>query len=147
MKQNTLMVLLSACLCAIIACNKENDKVVINIQSLVGVWELRTAGGGWEPYKAIPAGNGYITKFTEDAYETDSVGKVISSGTYRIIKDIPLAVGGTTSRIIYDNNPNDLRTYVALSGDTLSFMIDAYDAESATYIRIDSNPGTIHSSK
>ena len=147
MKQNVLFVLLSACLCSVIACSKENNKMTINSHSLVGVWELRAEGGGWGPYQTFPAGNGYIVKFTEDAYETDSVSKVIKSGTYRIIKDDPLVVSGTTSRIIYDNNTNNLRSYISLSGDTLSFMIDAYDVGIATYIRISNDPGTIRSSK
>jgi hypothetical protein len=147
MKQNRLFGLLSACLCTIIACSKENDKAVINRQSLVGVWELRAAGSGWEPYHAIPAGNGHILKFTHDAYEYDSVGKVISSGTYRIVKETPMVLSGTTDRIIFSDSPNDLHNYIALSGDTLSYMLDAYDAGSTTYIRIDNNPGTILSSK
>src|SRR5438270_2118926 len=147
MKQSILFVLLAACVCTIIACSKENNKMTNNSHSLVGGWELRAEGGGWGPYQAFPAGNGYIVKFTEDAYETDSVGKVIKSGTYRIIKDDPLVVSGTNSRIIYDNDSNDLRSYIALSGDTLSFMLDAYDVGSATYIRIGNDPGTILSSK
>src|SRR4051812_26779333 len=146
MKQNRLLLLLSACLCTIIACRKEDDKVVISSQLLVGVWELRAAGGGWEPYHTIPAGNGHILKFTQDAYEYDSVGKLISSGSYRIVKDTPMVVSGTTDRIIYENSLNDLHTYIALSGDTLSYMLDAYDAGGATYIRINNKPGTMLSS-
>jgi len=146
MRSYKTFVLLFAYVCIVLSCCKDN-KVGINSHSLVGIWEMRVAGGGWVPYVTFPTGNGHIIKFTSSAFEYDSVGKVISSGTYRIVKDHPTAVYGTTDRIIYDNNTNDSRSYISLSGDSLRFMIDAYDAGSTTYVRISKDPGSILSSK
>ncbi len=112
------------------SCSKE--KVTVNLS---GNWELRVAYNGLGGSTNYPAGNGYISRFTFDTYEVDSVGKIISSGTYKIIPDKSYITGKTENRIIYDNNTNDIRTFIQLSNDTLSFFIDAYDAGSSSYVK------------
>lgn len=55
--------------------------------SLVGKWELKTEINGMTG-KLIEysPGNGAILVFTKNNYKTISTGKVINSGTYKVVK-------------------------------------------------------------
>ncbi len=130
MKISIVAILFAAFAILVVACKKE-----VTSASVTGTWELRMDGGGWTPVTHYPAGNGRLITFTNTTYEIDSVGKTIGSGTYKIIKDKCLLTQETSDRIIYNNVNDNVKTFIKISNDTLSFIIDAYDASASVYVK------------
>lgn len=63
----------------IVAASCKKDKQ--DHEDLMGTWELRYAGGSWNP-QTFAAGNGSLLKFTKSGYELIKDGVVIRSGSY-----------------------------------------------------------------
>ncbi|HEY8661645.1 MAG TPA: hypothetical protein VFF80_02610 [Bacillota bacterium] len=116
------------------SCKKEKTQ---QSQSIVGTWELRTGFNGQGGATNYPKGNGRILKFTATSYQIYSNGQILKSGTYELVKDSSYILGKTAQRIIYDNEQNSVRSFVEVVSATLTLTLDAYDAPSALYLRIE----------
>jgi hypothetical protein len=130
--QYVMLFLLAGCCC--VACKKESPPAST---SLVGTWELTADINGMTGHVAHhKAGNDTTITFTSSAYESRENGKMIKSGTYIVKRDSFYIYHMMKDRIIFDNISDNIRTFFEISGNQLSFIIDAYDAPGVIYVRI-----------
>ncbi len=108
-------------------------------ESLIGTWELRHVLGvqiAGAP-SDFPKGNGSIIQFSADEYQRIEDGKVVSTGTYRIVKE-SAEIDGTKydQRIIFDDD--QWKTFIKLTGNKLLICSGtiAADGATATYEKI-----------
>jgi hypothetical protein len=108
-------------------------------QALIGKWELRDVSGSQVSNKpsALKAGNGDIIEFSDSQFQHFQNGKIISSGTYILIKD-STKIDGTeyADALIY--NKENLKWYVKVSGSKLMMSIGsiALDGMTVTYQKL-----------
>lgn len=133
MKNLNLIVVLVAVL--LFGCKKDE----VQPESLIGTWELRHVLGvqvAGAP-SDFPKGNGSIIQFSADEYQQIEKGKVISTGTYRIVKE-SAEIDGTKydQRIIFDDD--QWKTFIKLSGGDLLVCNGtiAADGTTATYEKV-----------
>jgi hypothetical protein len=116
-------------------CKKERELP----QSLLGKWEVRHVSGSQVATKpsALKAGNGDIIEFSDSQFQRFQNGKVISKGTYILIKDSTKIDGiEYADALIYNNE--SLKHYVNVSGNKLMISIGsiAFDGMTVTYERM-----------
>ncbi|MGX5690391.1 hypothetical protein [Arcticibacter tournemirensis] len=108
-------------------------------ESLIGTWELRHVLGGQiaGAPSDFPKGNGKIIQFSADEYQRIEDGKVVSTGTYRIVKE-SAEIDGTKyeQRIIFDDD--QWKTFIRLTGNKILICSGtiAADGTTATYEKI-----------
>lgn len=123
-------------------CKKDNASFIDNLQ---GQWELRRASGMLTT--DYPAGNGKILKFSGNICESFQHEELIDRGSYEIIPDKTVSVstcmvfeeGIYNKRILFHKASTNQKTFIRLSGDTLSFVSGCFaiDAGSESkYVRI-----------
>jgi hypothetical protein len=97
------------------------------VTDIAGTWEIRSSQTGMSPGITYPPGNDSLYVFTNAAYSIQSMGRVVGTGTYQIIKDFMFSAPGASSgtvmdRIIYDDNTATVnKVFLQLAGDTLTF--------------------------
>ncbi|TKC00680.1 hypothetical protein [Pedobacter cryophilus] len=112
----------------IISCKKEE------IPSIVGTWELsRETGGFTGQTKDFPIGNGIIIKFSSDTYQRYENNQLLSSGTYKLMKENSLITREVGNRLIFDNSTNSPRIFTTVSNSRLELFLDAYDGGGVSY--------------
>ncbi len=145
MKLYSRLAITLICIQLCTSCNKESIEAhdaVAGLQTLPGVWELRSVYGGnnvsiigdYEP------GNGHIDRFTDDRYWFANPGSPTDSGSYRISSGINPATDTTSEVMIYNGDISWFR-YFSIAGDTLTIYNGevAYDGTIDKYVRI-ANP-------
>ncbi|MFN0255047.1 hypothetical protein [Pedobacter ureilyticus] len=60
---------------------------------------------------------------------------MIRSGTFKIVEETSLIHNQKGKRLIYDNEPDQIRTFLNIKGDELEIYIDAFDGSSALYVK------------
>lgn len=121
-------------LIALISCKKQSASPSTDI---IGKWELRVESGGWSGTQTYPKGNGHIYAFTKRQYQQYSGGNLIRQGTYTLTKKTSLLQNKLVDAIAFDNLTDTPITVVEFSSDQLVLSVDAYDANSAAYERIE----------
>ena len=126
--------ILTICLAVIIVsfgnCKKDIGNVEINVDSLVGSWELRQAQRGMIPTKEYAPKNGNIYKFTNSQYEKYTDGNLVQTGKYQLIRDdsvekevgLDVPDGQFTTRIIFDNDSVYNKTFIEITGNKLTML-------------------------
>lgn len=110
------------------------EKDVATSSLIKGEWELRTAiNGSTGTPTNYSSGNGTVLKFTETNYENYSGGKLIKSGSYKIVKDISAIKKEVFDRILYDNEYNSVKIFFKIENNKLNTWVDGYDAPATIY--------------
>jgi hypothetical protein len=128
-------------------CKKERH---LEGTSLIGTWELRHSSGGMMRPTSFPAGNGQIIQFEVDSFQYLRNGQVVFHDTYRLMTDSVVDINSCAllpppsnapNRIIYSSDPNSLKRFFELSGNTLKIMVGCMplDGGVSIYRRIESN--------
>ncbi len=133
MKNLNLIVIVLATL--LFGCKKDEEA---QVESLIGTWELRHVYG--VQVAGAPAdfedGNGNIIQFSSDEYQMIADGKVVTKGTYSIVKIDGLEIDGTAYqyKFVFDGDTT-WNTYFKLSGNTLAICVGsvASDGTTSTY--------------
>lgn len=134
MKSITFYLLLIATAITTFSCKKD----VPVSDSLIGTWELSVDVGGWSGTHYHKPGNDTLIKFTDNTYAFYQKGKLIKSGTYVTKMDTSYVYQSQKHRIIFDDeNANYTHEFYDIKDNELSLFIDAYDADIATYRRIE----------
>ncbi|WP_448701886.1 hypothetical protein ACFGVR_06435 [Mucilaginibacter sp. AW1-3] len=121
-------------LIAVISCKKQGASPSLDI---TGKWELRSQSGGWTPTITYPKGNGNIYVFTAGQYQVYRGGSLLKQGTYTIAKKTSLLQNTVMDALVMDNATNTVTIFVEINGNQLSLWLDAYDAGSSGYERIE----------
>ncbi len=121
-------------LIAFISCKKQGASPSIDI---TGKWELRVVSGGWSGTHTYPKGNGNIYVLTATRYQIYSGGNLLKQGTYTLTKKTSMLQNKLMDAIVFDNVTDTVTTFIEVSGNQLFLSIDAYDADSAAYERIE----------
>jgi len=141
MKKSSLLFSLLALLVCTSGCKKEN----INLKDIQGQWELRKAAGMFTIN--YPPGNGKTIRFTGSHFEMIDNGQVTKSGEFKIISDatvnkstcLVLPAGQYKYRIIYNDNTNNGKTFLEITGNKLLFISGCFAVDagsSADYERL-----------
>lgn len=124
------------------ACKKDNASFVDNLQ---GQWELRRVSGMLTV--DYPAGNGKIVKFNGNICESFQHDELIDRSSFEIIPDKTVSVstcmvfekGMYDKRILYHKASTSQKTFIRISGDTLSFVSGCFAVDAGSeskYVRI-----------
>lgn len=116
-------------------CNacKKDDKQKAQID---GTWELKSSTNGLTgKAETYSIDNGNLIIFSEANYQIFSDHKMIRSGTFKIVEETSLIHNQKGKRLIYDNEPDQIRTFLNIKGDELEIYIDAFDGSSALYVK------------
>ncbi|MBE7176707.1 MAG: hypothetical protein INR69_09900 [Mucilaginibacter polytrichastri] len=121
-------------LLAIAGCDKDTP----GTGTLRGKWELSSETSGMTGKNTtFPSGNGSILQFGEKTYEVYTGGKQTKSGTYTLNREKSILTGENGNRIIYDGVSDGIRTFFRVDDEGLHIWIDAYDAPSSTYRKVE----------
>lgn len=127
------------------ACKKENthaENMISGLQNLPGIWELRSAKGGYAPGFGgdFTAGNGTKWSFTDSTYKRYSKGNFYDSGIYKLSSGINPATSTTMNAMLL-NSDTILPFYFHIANDTLTLYVGVIEADGIMdkYVRIE-NP-------
>ena len=117
-----------------LACKKDRP---VTANTLVGEWELTAGINGLTGIRTnYERGKGNITKYTQTTYEKMHEGHIISKGTYTIKSFQSFITKKEEKEITYEGIASVARNYFTINRDTLIISVDAYDAPSSIFVRI-----------
>ncbi len=131
----TIKFLLIICMIVTFFGCKKDDKADENSQ-FEGTWEMKSTTNGLNGIKIdYQSGNGNLIILKGNNYQVFSNHHLEKSGTFQIIAEISILTKTKGNRIIYDNNPDQVRTFVEVKDSILGLSIDAFDGPSSSYIK------------
>lgn len=144
--KHTLPIILSgfvALTLATTSCKRDNglacdisESINKDSTSIVGTWELRSAGNGWTGTQSYADCNGNRLVFKADGtYRQYEAWALTRQGTYQIFPDSFRLRRSIGNRIVYDNNVQPVKIFVINRGTYIGMETDAYDAGGSTYVR------------
>ena len=117
------------------SCKKEDQKLVIT-DSLIGSWELRSSFNGLTgQHQDYPEGNGNILIFDGLNYKIYSNGELINNGAYKVIREKSVVTKKEVYKLIYDGEFDAIKNVVDVTGDKLTYAVDAFDGSISIYKR------------
>lgn len=123
-------------LCAVLfffSCKDEEAKI---INTLEGTWELSSGTDGFTGRTTnYPSGNRTYYVFSGNKYQYFTQNNLTKSGTFNITQEVTITTKEKGNRIIFDNDPNQIRSFVNVKDDSLAFFIDAFDGSGAVYVK------------
>jgi nitrous oxide reductase accessory protein NosL len=115
----------------LISCKKDDEK----ISSLEGTWELKSQTNGTSGnVTEYPSNNGSLIIFSHNNYQTFSNHQLVKSGTFKVVEETSILNNSKGKRIIYDNDPDQIRTFFNVKGNSLEMYVDAFDGPTTSYI-------------
>jgi hypothetical protein len=131
-------------LLATLGCTKSSVQRVSET-GLIGKWEIRARQAGMIIGSTFPAGNGHTLEFTDNTFTEMDSGRVIHTGSYTIQRESTVdnqtctgaGIDSIMNRIIYDPATSDMKTFLVVSGDTLSFYSGCFAVDSGVFVRFE----------
>lgn len=132
LNQKKIIVILILTIQALVQCKKTTT----SSSSLEGSWELKSEINGTTGNKTeYQTGNGNLIIFSKTDYQIYSNHQLIKSGNFKIVEENSIVTNIKGNRIIFDNEPEQIRTFFKVKDEALELYIDAFDGSASLYTR------------
>jgi len=135
MKSRVITTLFCITLAALVSCKKQRGE---DTAALVGNWELRKNQSGMTPTITYAPGNGNIIQFTTTTYAFYSGGRLLQSGSYKLLKDTKDMAGECLDvnyyRLVYDNNLTTSKRLQLTAANKLVLLSGCFALDSGVYL-------------